>query len=182
MSIRPAGSGLKFVAAEVIGRLPHRSLRTFLTSWVLGVQIGRDVRFHRFREIRHGRRIEVGTGSIIGLWATLDGRQGIRIGDNVNLSSEVSIWTQQHDYNSPVFATEGGPVTIGDRAWISYRTTILPGVSIGEGAVVAAGAVVTQDVEPFTVVGGIPAKKIAERSRDLTYDFGRDISGTPWFI
>ena len=58
---------------------------------------------------------------------------------------------------------------IGDRVWIAYRATILPEVEIGEGAVIAAGAIVTTNVEPFTIVAGVPARKIGERSRELRY-------------
>ena len=64
----------------------------------------------------------------------------------------------------------GGAVTVGDYAWLSFRCVVLPGVTIGEGAVVAAGAVVTADVEPYTIVGGIPARRIGDRARGLTYD------------
>jgi maltose O-acetyltransferase len=64
-------------------------------------------------------------------------------------------------------------------AWISFRATILPGVTVGRGAVVAANSVVTKDVEEFTIVGGIPAKPIGTRSRDLDYTLtGR----APWFV
>lgn len=100
---------------------------------------------------------------------TLDGRRGIKIGKNVNFSSEVMIWTLQHDYNNPSFSVKGGEVIIEDYVWISTRAIILPNVRIGKGAVVAAGAVVTKDVPPFTVVGGIPAKKIGERNKELNY-------------
>jgi maltose O-acetyltransferase len=91
----------------------------------------------------------------------------------------VAIWTWQHDYRHPLFHAFGGPVVIGDRAWLSFRTTILPNVTIGEGAVVAAGAVVTCDVPPFAVVGGIPARIIGHRPTDLTYDFCK--RARPWF-
>ena len=112
--------------------------------------------------------------------AFLDGRRGLRFGANVNLGGEVAIFTLQHDVRSESFAAIGGPVTVGDRAWISFRATILPGITIGEGAVVAAGAVVTKDVPPYTMVAGVPAKVIAERPRNLTYDFGD--RRAPWFV
>ena len=81
----------------------------------------------------------------------------------------VWIWTMQHKVNDPDFGGESAPVIIGDYAWISCRTVLLPGVRVGEGAVVAAGAVVTKDVEPYAIVGGVPAKKIGERSQGLRY-------------
>ncbi len=60
-------------------------------------------------------------------------------------------------------------MTVDDRAWIAFGAIILPGVTIGEGAVVAAGAVVTRDVAPFTIVAGAPAKEVGTRNRDLNY-------------
>ena len=69
---------------------------------------------------------------------------------------------------------------IGDWAWLSFRSTILPGVTIGEGAVVAAGAVVTRDVPPYAIVAGIPARVVGERPRELDYDL--NTQAAPWFI
>ena len=60
-------------------------------------------------------------------------------------------------------------MTIGDRVWIAYRAVILPGVTIGEGAIVAAGAVVSRDVAPWTIVAGNPAREVGTRRRDLDY-------------
>ena len=108
----------------------------------------------------------------IGDTAFLDGRSGLTIGDNVNLGSHVSIYTREHDVNSPTFAETGGPVVIGDRAWVSSHSVVLPGIVIGEGAVVAAGAIVTKDVAPYTIVGGNPAKPIGRRNSELTYELG----------
>lgn len=179
--VRGAKSGAAFLAAEVIGHLPSGTLRA-LGAKAMGMNVAPTAMLHRWREIRDGQNIIIGDGSIIGMWATLDGREGITIGKYVNFSSEVSLWTLQHDYNSPTFATEGGPIVIGDRAWISYRATILPGVTIGEGAVVAANSVVTKNVEPYTVVGGIPAKPIKKRTADLTYAWVNARNHAPWFI
>jgi maltose O-acetyltransferase len=98
----------------------------------------------------------------------LDGRAGIHIGDNVNIGSQVLIYTMEHDINSPTFGVVAGPVVIGNMVYIGARVTILPEVRIGSGAVVASGAVVTKDVEPWTVVGGVPAKFIKQRP-ELSY-------------
>ena len=81
----------------------------------------------------------------------------------------VWIWTMEHDPQDSYYGVKGGAVTIEDYAWISCRVVILPGVTIGKGAVVAAGAVVTKDVAPYTIVGGVPAKKIGTRTKDLRY-------------
>lgn len=179
--IRGAKEGSVFLASEVIGHLPFGSLR-LAGAKLLGVKVARTAKIYRWREMRSGSGISIGDGSIVGLWATLDGRKGISIGRYVNISNEVAMWTLQHDYNSPTFQTVGGPIVIGDRAWISFRATILPGVTIGEGAVVAAGSVVTRDVPPYTVVGGIPAKPIASRSEQIDYEWRRTRATAPWFI
>lgn len=163
--------GLKYLTLFAIGKLPAHWLRLALYR-LLGMRIGRRSSLYAGAEIRHPQLIEIGDSSIIGHNAILDGRRGIRIGKNVNFSTGVWIWTVQHDYCDPDFGDKGGPVEIHDYAWISCRVTILPGVTIGEGAVVAAGAVVTKDVAPYTVVGGIPAKLIGERPRTLRYDLG----------
>lgn len=163
--------GFKFLSLLIIGRVPSHVARKMLYR-SMGMKIGRNSTVYMGAEVRHPAAITVGDNTIIGHDAILDGRHGIHIGNNVNFSTGVWIWTVQHDHNDPDFRDVGGPVVIGDNAWVSCRTVILPGVTIGEGAVVAAGAVVTKDVQPYTVVGGVPAKKIADRPRDIRYRLG----------
>lgn len=164
----------------LLGHLPGRRLRTFLARRLLGLRAAPGSVLYQWRDLRSPSGIEIGEGSVIGHWATLDGRRGLRIGRNVNCSSEVALWTLQHDLDDRRFGVEGGPIVIEDYAWISFRATVLPGVRIGRGAVVAANAVVTGDVEEYTIVGGIPARPIGTRSRDLEYSLGG--SGGPWFV
>jgi serine acetyltransferase len=104
--------------------------------------------------------------------AILDARRGLDLGRNVNLSTGVWIWTEQHDPNDPDFAIVGGNVVIEDYVWISCRAVILPGVRIGEGCVVAAGAVVTKDMPAWSIVGGVPAVVIGQRSSNMRYQLG----------
>jgi acetyltransferase-like isoleucine patch superfamily enzyme len=107
---------------------------------------------------------------VINRGVTLDGRFPLTIGENVGISMYTVILTLQHDLAAPDFDLVGAPVSIGDRVFVGTRALILPGVNIGEGAAVAAGTVVTKDVEPFTIVGGVPAKPIGARPRSLTYE------------
>jgi acetyltransferase-like isoleucine patch superfamily enzyme len=167
--LQPSRSALEIIFGEVAGRVPSYRLRRFLARR-MGMTVARTAHLYRWREVRAAKNITIGEATILGFWATLDGRMGIEIGRNVNFSSEVALWTLQHDPQSPTFEMEGGSIVIEDEAWISFRATILPGVRIGRGAVVAAGAVVTKDVPAYAIVGGVPAKVIGERTRDLRYD------------
>jgi acetyltransferase-like isoleucine patch superfamily enzyme len=166
--------GAELWLIRAIGVVPSQLLRRLLYRRC-GMQIGKSSFIYSSAEIRTPSNICIANGTIVGLKATLDGRLGIAIGQHVNLSSEVAIWTLQHDPASPTFEATGGKVEIGDYAWISFRATILPGVRVGEGAIVAAGSVVTSDVEPWTIVGGIPAKPIGSRPKVDTYDLGRPL-------
>jgi acetyltransferase-like isoleucine patch superfamily enzyme len=171
--------GLRMQSTMLLGRLPGRRLRTALARRALGLRIDRGAVLYQWRDLRYPQGIEIGAGTVIGHWATLDGRRGLKIGRNVNLSSEAALWTLQHDPDDREFGVRGGPIVVEDHAWISFRATVLPGVRIGRGAVVAAGAVVTGDVEDYAIVGGIPAKRIGTRSRDLDYT---PAQGGPWFV
>lgn len=137
-----------------------------------GLTIGATSSIHWRAEFYAPETIRIGDHCTIGDSVFLDGRSGLTIGDCVNFGSHVTIYTRQHDVDAPDFAEVGAPVVIEDHAWISSHSIVLPGVTIGEGAVVAAGAVVTRDVAPYTLVGGNPARFIRDRSRDLTYRLG----------
>ena len=137
-------------------------------------EVDKNVVFHFRTEIRTIYNLKVGKGTIIGDNALLDARNKITMGENVNLSSNVSIYTEQHDHRDPYFGCNDDinkTVNIADRVWIGSNVIVLPGVKIGEGAVCCAGSVITKDVEPYAVVAGIPAKKVNERPRNLQYEF-----------
>jgi acetyltransferase-like isoleucine patch superfamily enzyme len=123
--------------------------------------------------VLHPWKLRMGRDCNLGFHVSLDARGGLTIGESCNISSEAAIWTGAHDLDAPDFANVTGPVVIGDRVWISFRALVLPGVTIGDGAVVSAGAVVRDDVPPYAVVAGVPARIIGSRSRDLTYSLGR---------
>ena len=106
---------------------------------------------------------------MVNRYTYLDGRAPLRIGDNVNISHYTLIQTLTHDPQSPDFVSLEKPVIIEHYVWIGARALICPGVTIGEGAVVAAGAVVTRNVEPYFIVGGNPATFIRQRSHNLRY-------------
>lgn len=127
------------------------------------VYIGRNV------DIRRPSRIVIGDHVVINSRVLLDGRNWLVIGNNVDIAQEVNIWTMQHDYNDDYHSCVGGETYIDDYVWLGSRCTILPGVKVGRGAVVACGAVVTKDIQEMNVVGGVPARILAERKSGLLY-------------
>jgi acetyltransferase-like isoleucine patch superfamily enzyme len=155
----------------LVGKLPLHSLRRAYLQSYLG-ELGAGTSVQTGCRFLNGRKVFFGQRNVINFDCLFDGRKySIRTGADVSIGPEATILTLAHDPQDPEFGDRGGDVVIGDRVWIAYRTTVLPGVTIGEGAVVAAGAVVVSDIEPFTVVGGVPARKIGERNRAIQYRF-----------
>jgi acetyltransferase-like isoleucine patch superfamily enzyme len=154
-----------------LGSVPSHAVRNYFYRRA-GIQLPRSSSIHWRAEFYAPESIVIGEHCIIGDTAFLDGRSGLVLGDNVNVGSHVSIYTREHDVDSPTFAETGSPVHIGSYAWVASHAVILPGVTIGEGAVVAAGAIVTKDVPAYTIVGGNPARHLRDRERGLTYELG----------
>lgn len=139
-----------------------------------GMQIGKGSRIHVGARFFYPSNIKIGEGTIIGDNIFLDGRDKLIIGDHVDIASDVMIYNSEHNINSEDFHAVTAPVEIGDYVFIGPRSIILPGVKIGKGAIVGAGAVVTKDVADFAIVGGVPAQVIGERKvKDLHYRLGR---------
>jgi len=157
-------------AAEVVGRIPFHSLRLFLYRHLLKITVGKKTSIHRNCRFYFPPGVTIGAHSIVNRDVLLDGRMGLVIKDNVSISEGSALITLEHDPNSPSFANRGRQVVVEDRVFIGMRALILPGVVLGEGAVVAAGAVVTRDVAPFQIVAGVPARVIGERRQDLNYE------------
>ncbi|OGG34491.1 hypothetical protein A2363_04805 [Candidatus Gottesmanbacteria bacterium RIFOXYB1_FULL_47_11] len=163
------------------GYIPSHTIRLFLYRVFFGVKIGHDSSIHWRCEFNQPAGVSVGHNTIIGNDAFLDGRMKhfiqykkahgypLTIGNNVSIAGEVRMYTMEHDIDSPDFTEVGAPVVIDDYVVIGTRVTILPGVHIGRGAVVASGAVVTRNVGEYEVVGGVPAKLIKTRNKNLTY-------------
>ena len=110
-----------------------------------------------------GRRISIGQKTFINNGCFLDTSGQITIGDWCGLGMEVMLITSHHDIGPPEWRIGPGeprPITIGDGTWIAARATILPGVTIGPGCVIAAGALVTVDCEPNSLYMGVPAKLV----------------------
>ncbi len=170
-------SGLYHLALQIVMWIPCHLLRRVICKLMMN-HFDMSSAIYRNVDLRCPYRISVGHHTNINKDCVLDGRGGITIGSNVDIAQQVNIWTEQHDYNDPTFRAICSPVIIDDYVWIASRVTVLPGVHIGKGAVVASGAVVTKDVLPFTVVGGVPAKVIGTRR---TNAIGYTLHCRAWF-
>lgn len=160
-----------FIVLPFIMWLPSRSLRRLVLGSLL-VHLGKGTVICRNVEFKGIRKIFIGEGCVVNPRVLLDGRGGnLTIGNHVDIAVEANIWTLEHDPQThrPV----GKDVRIEDYAWICSRVTILPGVTVGKGAICAAGAVVTKDVPADSIVAGVPARVIGKRNRstDYTLDF-----------
>ncbi|NHQ85979.1 acyltransferase [Iodobacter sp. HSC-16F04] len=150
-----------------------------LRRWLLiffGAQVTTSASIHRNVRVFSRGRLHIGSGSVVNNGCYLDNRSGIHIGDNVSIAHDVKIYTMGHDINSSSFAAIGAPVRINNYAVIFSNVLIMPGVTIGEGAVIYAGAVVSRDIPRLGVAAGNPARVIKYRSEDclvykLKYDF-----------
>jgi acetyltransferase-like isoleucine patch superfamily enzyme len=172
--IKHYANGILFFSVLQTGKIPFHHIRNFLYKKIFRANIKEKVVIYSGAEIRSPNKLSIGKGTIIGHNCILDARNIIDIGDNVNLSTGVWLWTEQHDYNNPDFGYDfkkKKKITIGDRVWIGSRVIVLPGCIIGEGAVIGSGTVVTKDIEPFSLNAGVPSKKIKERNKNLVYVF-----------
>ncbi|MDP6155078.1 MAG: acyltransferase [Candidatus Thermoplasmatota archaeon] len=139
--------------------------------WPPDVELGYNARLRA--NIAFAGSVTLGDDVVVGhhsiLWAIGGGENYIKVGNGTGLGAFTVLMTRFHQYRrkdvrftkqGPV---EGKPIIIGDDCWIGIRSIIMPGVTVGKGAVVGAGAVVTKSVQPYKVVAGNPAKIIGER-------------------
>lgn len=162
---------------HLVGFVPSHHIRRFFYR-LAGMTIGKGSTIHTGARFYNPSGIYIGKDTIIGEGVVLDGRAPLSIGDHVAFASEVMVYNAEHDIHDASFGPVMDEVVIEDYVFVGPRAIILPGVHIGKGAVVAAGAVVTKDVPAFTVVGGVPAKIITQRQlKEPTYKLGR----AAWF-
>lgn len=149
-----AWSGIKLRVA--------RDQTRFLAGCGVGVKIGNDVEIQRPDRIRIGDRVTINKGSY------LAGDGGILIGDDVLIGPYVCIYSLSHIYDNPdcTIRAQGyrfEEVIIEDDVWVGGSVTLLAGVKVGKGAVVAACSLVNKDVDPYAIVGGVPARVLGRR-------------------
>jgi len=160
---------LFYITNRVVAHIPFHSVRLLFYRYCLGFKIGKGSHIFMEAWFDTKRNFCMGRNSNINQKCRLDNRGIITIGNNVSVSAEACILTADHDLQKSDFSSRYRPVNIEDYVFVGTRATILPGVTLGKGSAVAAGAVVTKNVESFTIVAGVPAKPISTRKSDLSY-------------
>ena len=147
---------------------PSRGLRVF-DLWrvfllrIFGAKIGVYSSVKNTVRIWQPWNLEIGDWTVVSEDCEIYNVDKVRIGNRVDVSAGAYVCTAGHDIGSLTMELTHSPIAIGDDVWIAARAILLPGVGIGDGAVVAAGSVVAKDVEPWTVVGGNPARFLKKR-------------------
>jgi acetyltransferase-like isoleucine patch superfamily enzyme len=163
-------NGLLWFHNSLVSHFPSHCLRRFFLRHLMGVNFGKESAILMGLRLYTKGGVKVGEYSVIDRDCVLDGRGGIEIGRNVNLAPEVMLLTAYHDPDdADNFGGIEKPIVIEDYVWIATRAMVLPGVHIGQGAVVGAGSVVTKNVTAGTIVAGNPAKFIRNRQGMPTY-------------
>ncbi|NDP22506.1 MAG: acyltransferase [Paludibacter sp.] len=157
-----------YICNHFISHIPSHTLRLWFYTSIMGFKLGKGSTIFMNCKFDCARGLTIGQNSIINANCRIDSRGSIEIGNNVSISEDVIILTADHD---ELFEISGRnkKVIIEDYVWIGTRATIMPGVTLGKGAVVATGAIVTKNVETLNVVAGIPARFI--KTRPATFEY-----------
>lgn len=158
----------------IINKIPSRHLRKWFYR-LLGAKIGKNTVICRRADILFPKGLHLANNIAVGWFVDLDARGGIFINHDTNISSHTKFITGSHDVDDPEYTASFKPINIGHHCWIGTGAIVLQGVTIGDGAVVAAGAVVTKDIPAYEIWGGVPAKFIRKRNDDLRYE----VKGAP---
>jgi maltose O-acetyltransferase len=150
---------------EALTRIRGWHYSKLLKSAGAGLRIGPGVKIFHPENVSIGNHCFIGAGIQLHAW-----NEQITIGSHVLVATDVLMTTRNHGYvDTEIPIAEQGyvdaPITLEDDVWIGFRAIILPGVTIGRGSIVAANAVVTRDVEPYSIVGGVPAREIGKREK-----------------
>lgn len=156
----------------IINKIPSRHIRKWFLQ-IMGAKIGKHTFPCRRVEVLLPKGLYLAENVSVGWFAELDARGGIYVDHDTNISSHVIMITGSHDIDNPNFTADFKPIKIGHHCWLGTGAMVLQGVTIGDGAVLAAGAVATKDIPPFEVWGGVPAHFIRKRNMDVQYDVGK---------
>lgn len=158
-----------YIGNHLVSRIPVHAVRLAYYRGIMRAVIGPGSSIHLGAYIDTLSGLTIGTNSTVNHGCRLDSRGGLTIGDNVSISANVTVLTADHDLQSPDFRGTTRPVVIEDYVFVGTGATILPGITLGRGSAVGAGAVVTKNVAPGMIVAGVPARVVGERRADFVY-------------
>ena len=150
--------------------LPSNFLRIFVLKYFLRMKIGNYVKIAPKVKIINPWNISIGNNSIINSSVFLDGRGGLKIGNNVDIAWFSKIITYQHNYNDPLYKAYGLKVEISDNCCLTVNSVILPGVTLAEGVVIGVSSVVTSSINnKYQICVGAPCREIKTRKNKIDY-------------
>ncbi len=162
--MKRAGWGIVYALLFRTSPRPFHRWRAFLLR-CFGANLGKSCFIYGKARIWAPWNLTCGDMATIGDEAIIYNPERITLGSHAIVSQQAYLCGATHDYEDPAFPLIAFPISVGDYAWICARATVQPGVSVGEGAVLALGSVATRNLEPWTVSAGVPARKIKSRTR-----------------
>jgi putative colanic acid biosynthesis acetyltransferase WcaF len=158
--------GVVYVIFFRMSPRPFHAWRAFLLR-CFGAKLGKNCHVYGRARIWAPWNLTCDEQATIGDEAIVYNPGPVTMGSHAIISQQAYLCGATHDYEDPKFPLVAFPISIGSYAWVCARATVQPGVSVGEGAVLALGSVATHDLLPWTVYGGVPARKIKARRKLL---------------
>ena len=155
---------------KVYNFIVYKSARIRALLWSLFLKhMGKDVYMMKGCQIMSPQKVSIGNNVFINEYTKIGGQNNVTIGDYALIGYNVTIVTANYKYQDTSIPIQkqgfyGSAIEIGEDVWLGANVVVLPGVKIGKGSIVGANAVVTRDVKPYSIVGGIPAKFIKFRN------------------
>ncbi|MDR0837613.1 MAG: hypothetical protein LBM94_05350 [Propionibacteriaceae bacterium] len=166
--VRRVGASAEIVSIHIASYVPVQAFRILvLRLW--GARIGRGVAISHGLTVRGARALVIEDDVYIAESVVLDARGGLSIGASTSINAGAQLWSAQHDWQDADFAYVKSTTSVGHHCWICSRAVVLPGVSVGNGTVVGAGAVVSTSLPEWHLAVGVPAAAIRERPKGLQY-------------
>ncbi len=176
LDIRSNRKAAKYSRNEMIRRVVWGCVKPLFTfsprslfSWrnfllrLMGAKIGSNVHIYNSATIYYPWYLTVGNDSSIGEWALIYNLGPITIGNKTTISQRAHLCAGTHDFCDPALPLIKPPIVVADQAWVCADAFVGPNVTVGEGAIVGARAVVAKDVDPWAIVAGNPAKFVKKR-------------------